>query len=228
VYTAALPFAPFDTALYRGFYDEGQFPWIVGGYERAWPPLSLALRHSETVRGLVFSPDGKQLVSSEQDTIHLWNLATGTEIISLSIQNGSTSSAAFSPDGTQIVSAWQILSPPNDKYVCTYDPSTGEQILGPLFIGDYPASSILFSPNGMLVAAGHRYAIYVWSAVSGSEVFAPLKLIGGSKCMLAFFPDSKRIASTFAPESTRDAQTICVWDASTGIQLLGRLQEHTG
>jgi hypothetical protein len=63
-------------------------------------------RHSTDVYAVAFSPDGKRLVSSSGDkTMKVWEVATGQEILSLSLQptGGLTwYKARFSPDGTRI------------------------------------------------------------------------------------------------------------------------------
>ena len=55
---------------------------------------------------MAFSPDSKTLVSGSQDgTIKLWRVATGSHLLTLEGHQASVKSAAVSPDGTLLASA---------------------------------------------------------------------------------------------------------------------------
>ncbi|ODG99476.1 hypothetical protein A4S05_37535 [Nostoc sp. KVJ20] len=62
--------------------------------------------HSDAVRGVAFSPDGKTIASVSSDkTVKLWNAATGKEISTLKGHSDAVWGVAFSPDGKTIASA---------------------------------------------------------------------------------------------------------------------------
>ena len=72
------------------------------------------------VRSVAFSPDGKQVVSGSNDeTVRLWDAATGAALQTLEGHTDAVNSVAFSPDGKQVVSgSW-------DKTVRLWDVATG-------------------------------------------------------------------------------------------------------
>jgi WD40 repeat protein len=69
-----------------------------------------------------YSPDGKRIVSgSEDNTLKVWDAATGQETLTLTGHMGEVTSVAFSPDGTRIVSgSW-------DKTLKVWDAATSSQ-----------------------------------------------------------------------------------------------------
>ena len=62
--------------------------------------------HTRSVLCVAFSPDGTRLATASEDqTIKLWDSATGEEVLTLRGHAGVVSSVAFSPDGRQLASA---------------------------------------------------------------------------------------------------------------------------
>ena len=61
--------------------------------------------HSDNVKSVAYSPDGKKIVSGSNDgTIKIWDANTGQCLKTLKGHSGDVWSVAFSPDGTKIIS----------------------------------------------------------------------------------------------------------------------------
>jgi WD40 repeat protein len=180
---------------------------------RRWPTTSMY--------SLVFSPDGKVLVScGGGPSIHRWDPATGKEIDPTGGHAGPISSMRFGPDGKSVTTY-------DSSKTLEWDPGTSK-VLRQLQAEDIlPRDEKLRwlvkarSPDGKTVAlsgfyvgedfqAKFRPSILVWDAVAGKELFA---LLGNGKQppTAAFSPDAKTLAT--AGDGTR------LWDAATGKEL---------
>ncbi|MDF5718440.1 MAG: AAA family ATPase, partial [Rhizonema sp. NSF051] len=103
--------------------------------------------HSSIVYSVSFSPDGKTLASASFDnTIKLWNVATGKQIKTLSGHSNSVNSVSFSPDGKTLASASA------DKTIKLWDVATGKQIKT-LSGHSNSVNSVSFSPDGKTLAS---------------------------------------------------------------------------
>jgi WD40 repeat protein len=93
---------------------------------------------------VAFSPDSKQVVSGSYDqTIRLWDAATGALLQMLRGHTNVVYSVAFSPDGKQVVSG------SSDQTIRLWDAATGAplQTLPTLTSSVY---SVAFTPDGKL------------------------------------------------------------------------------
>ncbi len=105
--------------------------------------------HSDWVRNVAFSPNGKMLASGSSDnTIILWDAATQQAIGSpLSGHTSNVWSVAFSPDGKALASG------SDDNTIILWDVATRQPIGTPLTgqVGDI--NSVAFSPDGKMLAS---------------------------------------------------------------------------
>ena len=101
----------------------------------------------DSVWSVAFSPDGQRLASGGDDqTVKIWDSATGKELLSLKGHAGR-SSVAFSPDGQRLASG---SDEPDGEDLGQRDRQGAARPQGP-YVG---SQSVAFSPDGQRLASG--------------------------------------------------------------------------
>ncbi|HEX2475328.1 MAG TPA: protein kinase [Lacipirellulaceae bacterium] len=168
--------------------------------------------HDKPVRSVAFSPNGQLLVSgSEDNSVRLWDVASGAALKSLRGHSRAVRSAMFSPDGSRILSGGE------DQSVRIWNVGDYEEVRvlhATVFSGHEDAVlGARFSHDGkQIVTASRDRTASLWDAASGK----PLRrfdeghefLISGA----AFFPDGKHMATGAGDNSVR------IWDLTTGTE----------
>lgn len=168
--------------------------------------------HNDQVSSVAISPNGKSLVSGSEDhSIKIWNLSTGTLIRTLSHSNGVTD-VAISPDGQTLVTSSR------DNTVKIWNLSTGTLVL--TLSHSHPVASVAISPDGQtLVSASGNNTIKIWKMSTGILVHT---LTGHSSWIgsLAISPDGQTLVS-----GSWD-NTIKIWNLSNR-SLKRTISEHS-
>jgi hypothetical protein len=169
--------------------------------------------HTRPVSSVAFSPDGSRLASASGDqTIKVWDTASGQVLRTLKGHTGGVRSMAFSPDGSRLASG-------SDDPIKVWDAASGQELRTLKGHTDV-VMSVAFSPDGnRLASASGDQTIKVWDAASGQEL-RTLKGHTDVVMSVAFSPDGSRLAAG-------SDDPIKVWDAASG-QELRTLKGHTG
>jgi WD40 repeat protein len=121
--------------------------------------------HADSVTSVAFSHDGRTLASgSVDDTIKLWDVASGLQLRTLAGHADTVTSLAFSPDGRLLASA------SIDATIILWDTATGQQ-LRTLIGHSGSVASVAFSPDGRTLASGGEYStVKLWDVSTGHEI----------------------------------------------------------
>lgn len=182
------------------------------------PIAPLIMGHTLDVKSVVFSPDGKRIVSASGDkTLRIWDANTGKPIGSpLQGHTEVVGYVAYSPDGKRIVSVSR------DKTLRVWDAATGKPIGAPLKGHTDWVSTVAYSPNSRWIVSGSwDNTLRLWDAATGKPIGSPLQGHTGSVYSVAFSPDGKRIVSG------SEDKTLRLWDAATGKPIGLPAEGHT-
>ena len=182
--------------------------WQYLKYISTDPCIKTFRGHSDEINSIDISPDGKRIASvSDDETVKIWDTATGSEVMILRGHNEKIRCVAFSPEGKRLVSGSQ------DGIIKIWDSIRGAEVMT---LSGHKGwiGSIAFSPDGRHFAScGQDKTVKVWDAKSGAEV---MTLRGHRNVIwgVSFSPDSKRIASCGSDKTVR------IWDAANDKEVM--------
>lgn len=164
--------------------------------------LTVFKGHQDSVRGAIFSPDGKQILTRSSDkTARLWD-RKGNLLAIFDKHGDSVSDAAFSPDGNRILTAGGVT-------VRLWD--TQGELLKVLRGHEDLVFITKFSPDGSrILTAGRDHTARLWDREGNL-----LAVFRGHKYLIddaEFTPDGRYIVTV----SIQD-DTTRVWDISAAI-----------
>ena len=164
--------------------------------------------HTTIPRVLAFSPNGAILASGHKETIHIWDVAHGTERARFELR--SALNFVFSPDSRKLIGAndfhtvkiWDIAE---KKLLATLQGEDGD--------GRGIAAKLAISPDGKYLASTEASnAIHLWNL----ETLRRRSLLRGHLFRigsLAFSPDAEILASGDLKGN------VIVWDIKTKKQI---------
>jgi WD40 repeat protein len=171
---------------------------------------TVRLRHAGEVRSVVFTPNGKSLITQEtffSDEIILWDVATGRESRRIKAESHTGGPFAVSPDGKTLANA--------EGHAIYLRELASGKVLGMLTKQDWPSiTSLAFSSDGQTLASGsggRNYTVRLWDVATGKERHRLLGHQGAVTCV-RFSPDGRTLASADSEEDP----TIRLWDTATG------------
>ncbi|MBD2113753.1 MULTISPECIES: WD40 repeat domain-containing protein [Cyanophyceae] len=153
--------------------------------------------HSDSVRSVVFSPNGETIATASDDqSVKLWN-RQGEELQTLKGHSDRVRSVAFSPDGETIATA------SDDQSVKLWN-QQGEELQTLKGHSD-SVLSVVFSPDGETIAtASDDRSIKLWN--QQGEELQTLKGHSAGVWSVVFSPDGETIATA------SDDQSVKLWN----------------
>ena len=176
--------------------------------------------HSQRIKSLALSPDGKTLASCDYESIHLWDVDTATRRATFKAPGTGFSVLAFSPNGKLLASGC------SDGSVRLWNATAEQRGLGGK-VGQYlstlmlkkhknEVSALAFSPDGkMLLSGSDDGTIRAWDSITGRQQFAcpgHTSEISG----LAVSDGGKALVSVHSWENQ-----LLRWDINVGHHLSG-------
>ena len=169
---------------------------------------------------MAFSPDETRLaVYSGGGAIHLWDIASGKELLTIPVTPGNNDRMQFSRDGTRLATTVLNEDETGPIIATIYDLRTGAVLQKtPLSVPDYAYSD--YSPDWTRIVVGSQNgSATLWDTNTGKLLWTNANP-DTSVNDVTFSPNGKQIATGYRDGTAR------VLDAATGKELL-TLRGHT-
>src|SRR5262245_38205472 len=197
---SSLAFQPGGNLLALGSYKEILLTGADGN------PIGKLEGHTNQVRGLAFSHDGKLLAAAggnpgQFGEIKIWNVVDRKELLTIRGHSDNIFAVAFSPDGKLLASCSY------DRMVKLWDVATGKEVKN---LKDHTDAvfAIALSPDGKLLAsASADRAVKIWDGSTGYRLYTRGD---GREAMntVAFHPSGRLLAGAGAD------RVIRVWEVN--------------
>jgi len=188
--------------------------------------------NNDHVESVAYSPDGQFIVTASFDqTVRLWDAATGKEARVFAGETAPVPSIALSSDGKRLVTSG-MRGRKGYAPLGLWDVAAGRQIRQFGHDQEFPAmiEALALSPDSRLaVAASAFYTMQIWDVVNGAKFKTLMGRTSGNGLDLgkptavAFSPDGRAVLSgheTFGDNPLR------LWDVATG-KMIRSFSGHT-
>ena len=198
----SLSFSPDSTKLFSAATDSTIRIWdmtVVGSQNK----------QCNFITSIAFSPDGTHIASGSDGEMCVWDAHLGIQVLKLDCQHFGDYmhfvDIAFSPDGKHLTSLTRCDG--NHHMVTMWNRLSGEALFTVQMSKEFAVtSSIIFCPDGKVIAVGMSNGICTLDALSGEETSALQIGHNDEVTCLAFSSDGTRILSGC------NNQTIHMWD----------------
>ncbi len=213
-FTCVVRFSPDGHTVAAAGYEAGAGNAIYLHDVRTGKELPRLPGHaSGGVRRLLFTPDGKQIVSAGFDGhVRVWDIESAKELRSFKAESGTVYGLAMSADGKTVATAGRDGLRLWDLATGAEQPRDG--------MAKHNCVACALSPDGKLVASGDSGTVTLWEAATGKEVMT-LRGYKGELSYLVFSGDGRTL---FTGSYDR---MIRVWEVRSG-RLLHEREAHTG
>ncbi|HWW77143.1 MAG TPA: WD40 repeat domain-containing protein, partial [Pyrinomonadaceae bacterium] len=192
--------------------------------------------HTRFVKDVVFTADGRQLVSGGDDkVIRVWDVAAGKTVRTIRGQlgpgaEGTIYALALSPDNKYLAVGGIFPGAPDEGFAIRLHDFESGRVIDLLKGHEMKVNALAFSADGRrLVSGSDDKRVLVWdvsqAGAAGGAAVAPLEVgrHGESVSAVAFSPDGTMVASG------GDDAMVDLWNArkeAQGARLLGQMTRH--
>ena len=172
------------------------------------------LRPAVRAWAVLFSANGRWLITADKRTARIWDTTTGKQLLSVSHKSSRDHAVALTPDSRCLATG----SPGNAVRI--WDTAAGRALMTislSQLLGSWSAPNgvdgLVFSPDGRwLATASTDKTARIWDTATGQPI---LKVThGGAVSAVAFSPDGRWLATASTDKTAR------IWDTATGQPVL--------
>lgn len=144
-----------------------------------------SLGHSAKISNIMFTPDGKQVISVGEDkNVRVWNAATGEMVKKFETQigdgwEGLLYAADISTDGKYIAIAGYPVASEKENYIVVIDREKGVQVTGAKVGSPDVLNALGFLDEKYLVSGGDDGQLKIWNVTMPTMTLASTINVGG-------------------------------------------------